>query len=173
VYKNGFSVDDGPFRDISVPENKKFMDEVEKGYIPQELVDQGKTELAIALEDKKKEEYKEPVPEKKFQAFVGGGTSMGGVRSEGLGINKDVEFFVDKNQPIAKINIRLHTGDTVTQEFNLYHSVGDIFHYVSSVAPVSGSFTLVEGFPPKPLADMDKTIEQLRLNGSTLIQRLS
>lgn len=53
VYKNGFQMDDGVFRDISVPENKKFMDEVEKGYIPQELVNQGKTELAIALEDKR------------------------------------------------------------------------------------------------------------------------
>ena len=53
VYKNGFTVDDGPFRDISVKENKKFMDEVEKGFIPQELINQGKTELAIALEDKR------------------------------------------------------------------------------------------------------------------------
>ena len=28
VYKNGFVLDDLPFRDISKPENKKFMDEV-------------------------------------------------------------------------------------------------------------------------------------------------
>ena len=41
VYKNGFILDDSPFRDISKPENKKFMDEVEKGYIPNELVKKG------------------------------------------------------------------------------------------------------------------------------------
>lgn len=172
VYKNGFQIDDGLFRDVSIPENKKFMDEVEKGYIPQELVNQGKKELAIALEDKRKEEYKEPIPEKKFQAFVGGGHSMGGSSSEGLEINKDVQFHVDENAPSTKINIRLHNGETVTQQFNLYHSVGDIFSYVSNVAPVNGSFQLVEGFPPKPLTDMEKTIEELRLQGTTLIQRL-
>lgn len=53
VWKNGFQIDDGPFRSVNDEENKKFMAEVEKGYIPQELVDQGMKDLAIALEDKK------------------------------------------------------------------------------------------------------------------------
>jgi UBX domain-containing protein 1 len=53
VWKNGFQVDDGEFRDINKPENKKFMDEVEKGYIPKELVDKGMKNLGIMLEDKK------------------------------------------------------------------------------------------------------------------------
>lgn len=53
VYKNGFQVDDGPFRDVNEPNNKKFMAEVEKGYIPQELVEKGFKELGIAIEDKK------------------------------------------------------------------------------------------------------------------------
>ncbi len=173
VYKNGFKIDDGLFRDSSIPENKKFMDEVEKGYIPQELVNQGKKELAIALEDKRGEEYKEPIPEKKFEAFVGGGKSLGSVQSEGLGINKDAKFEVDKSSPTTIINFRLHTGDSVTQEFNLFHSVNDIMHFVSSAAPVIGTFQLIEGFPPKPLTDMNKTIQELKLQGSTLTQRLS
>jgi len=53
VYKNGFRIDNGEFRDISLPENQKFMKEVEKGYIPQEFVDNGMENLGIALEDKK------------------------------------------------------------------------------------------------------------------------
>lgn len=173
VYKNGFQIDDGEFRDISVPENKKFMDEVEKGFIPQELVAQGKKELAIALEDKRKENYEAPVPEKKFQAFVGGGTSFGGVKSEGLGVFKDIEFAVNSNTPSTNINIRLFNGDTITQAFNLTHTVGDIFAFLAAVAPVSGSFQIVEGFPPKPLTQQDKTIGELKLQGTTLIQRLS
>jgi UBX domain-containing protein 1 len=173
VYKNGFQIDDGEFRDISVPENKKFMDEVEKGYIPQELIAQGKTELAIALEDKRKENYVAPLLEKKFQAFVGGGTSLGGVISEGLGVFKDVEFAVDPNSPSTNINIRLFNGEMITQSFNLTHTVNDIFAFVSSVAPVNGSFQLVEGFPPKPLTQTEKTIAELKLQGTTLIQRLS
>lgn len=53
VYKNGFKIDDGQFRDIKEQENKKFMEEIEKGFIPQELVQQGFKELAIAMVDKK------------------------------------------------------------------------------------------------------------------------
>ena len=123
--------------------------------------------------DKKKEEYKEPIPEKKFQAFIGGGTSLGSIKSEGLGINKNVQFFVDKSSPTTNINIRLHTGESICQEFNLYHSVADIFQFVTQVAPVMGSFQLVEGFPPKPLVNMDKTIEELKLQGTSITQRLS
>lgn len=80
---------------------------------------------------------------------------------------------MDENQPLTKINIRLHNGEMITQEFNLYHSVGDIFQFVDSVAPVQGSFQLVEGFPPKPLTEFDKTIEELKLQGSVVTQRLT
>ena len=38
---------------FNVEENKEFMDEVNKGYIPQELVKKGIKNLGIALEDKK------------------------------------------------------------------------------------------------------------------------
>lgn len=53
VWRNGFQIDDGEFRDLSNEENIKFMDEVNKGYIPQELVKKGYKNLGIALEDKK------------------------------------------------------------------------------------------------------------------------
>mgnify|MGYP000037036027 CR=1 FL=1 len=53
LYRNGFTIDDGPFRDLSLPENKKFMSEIEKNHIPEELVQQGYRELGIALDDKR------------------------------------------------------------------------------------------------------------------------
>lgn len=53
AWKNGFQIDDGPFRDYSDSENQKFMDEVEKGYIPKELENKGVEKFGIMLEDKK------------------------------------------------------------------------------------------------------------------------
>jgi UBX domain-containing protein 1 len=53
LYRNGFAIDDGAFRDLNLPENKKFMSEIEKNIIPEELVQQGYKELGIALEDKR------------------------------------------------------------------------------------------------------------------------
>lgn len=44
LYKNGFIMDNGEFRNKNEPANKKFMEEIEKGYIPNELV---KRELLI------------------------------------------------------------------------------------------------------------------------------
>ena len=36
LYKNGFTINDGEFRDKNLPQNKKFMEDVEKGEIPRE-----------------------------------------------------------------------------------------------------------------------------------------
>jgi hypothetical protein len=52
TYRNGFIIDDGPFRSLEDPKNQKFMNEVKKGYIPQELVDQGMKNLGIALDQR-------------------------------------------------------------------------------------------------------------------------
>lgn len=79
---------------------------------------------------------------------------------------------VDNSKPKTKINIRLYTGEVITQEFNLSNRVNDIRAYVNTVAPVSGSFDLVEGFPPKPLQG-NGTIEELKIQGSTIMQRLN
>ena len=32
LFSNGFMVNDSPFRDYNDPENKKFMDDINKGY---------------------------------------------------------------------------------------------------------------------------------------------
>ena len=88
-------------------------------------------------------------------------------------INKDAKFEVDKSKPTTRINIRLHTGDAIAQEFNLTHTLMDVRQFVSRAAPVNGTYDLVEGFPPKPLIDDSKTIEQLKLQNSTLTQKLT
>ena len=37
LYKNGFTVDGGELRDYDTEENKEFMNDVNKGYVPKEL----------------------------------------------------------------------------------------------------------------------------------------
>ena len=62
VYKNGFILNNGKFRDKSIPENQRFMEEVEKGNIPQEIIQQGITDLGILLINRKTEIYYPPIP---------------------------------------------------------------------------------------------------------------
>ncbi len=121
---------------------------------------------------KSEEEYKPPKEEKKFNAFVGQGTSLSSTTSVGLEVNKNVAFQVDKNQPTTTISFRLHNGESVQQEFNLTHTVKDVKNFVTKVAPVQGDFNLVEGFPPKPLLDLNKTIVEAKLQNCMINQRL-
>jgi len=41
VYRYGFILNNGPFRDRNRPENHEFLSDVEKGKIPQELIRKG------------------------------------------------------------------------------------------------------------------------------------
>ena len=61
VYQNGFILNNGNFRDRSIPENEEFMNEVEQGQIPQELIRKGIKDLGILLINRKNEIYQSPI----------------------------------------------------------------------------------------------------------------
>ena len=166
IYKNGFLINDKEFRDISKPENLKFMQQVEKGYIPKELSIKGYEDLGIELESHKHKNY-----EAKFTAFKGEGQSLGGINTENLKINENLTTKVDKSKPVCNISIRLFNGEVVSEEFNLCNTIKDIMDYVSKKSG-SENFELLEGFPPKPITEMNKTIEDLKIMGSMLTQRV-
>ena len=56
LFKNGFILNDGPFRDINIKENKKFIQQIQRGVIPHELLSKGIDDLGILLENRKDEE---------------------------------------------------------------------------------------------------------------------
>ena len=57
VFQNGFILNNGPFRDRALPENNLFLEQVEKGNIPHELMDKGVDDLGILLINRKNEIY--------------------------------------------------------------------------------------------------------------------
>lgn len=171
IYKNGFIIDDGPFRPLINADNKKFMDEINKKQIPQELIRKGIKDLDIAIEDNKTVNYNEPIPETKFTPFAGRGRSVGRVNLVGLHVNKKAITNVNKTMPTCKINIRLFNGEMVNKEFNLNQTLKDLRAFVEK-ASGTNRFQLLEGFPPKVLHELNKTIEELQLNETTLTQKL-
>ena len=60
AFQNGFIINNGPFRDRAIPENNKFMEEVERGNIPHELTKKGINDLGILLINRKNEFYYQP-----------------------------------------------------------------------------------------------------------------
>ena len=48
------------------------------------------------------------------------------------------------------------------------HTVGDIHAFVMAAAPVEGEYSLVTGFPPKPLSDPSATLESIGLKNAMI-----
>ena len=115
--------------------------------------------------DEKKEE------EKKFTAFAGSGKIIDNVNTQGLHVDKGVETGADKSKPTCTINIRLFNGEIIKSEFNYTQTLREIYYYVQKLSG-SNNFALLDGFPPKKLRDYDKTIEYLKLENTTLTQKI-
>ena len=119
VYRNGFTVGDGPFRPLSDPLNKKFMDEMAAGRCPAELQGpEGSEPVHVAVHDKRGEEYKEP-PAPSYVKFSGEGNTLGGSSSSTAAVEADKgTMAVDDAKPKTKLQIRFHDGTRKAQEFN-------------------------------------------------------
>ena len=92
-------------------------------------------------------------------------------KNEKLSIDKEIEFNIDDSQPSCFINVRLYKGDIIKGEFNCSQKIGDIYSYVRRISR-NNNFLLLDGFPPKPLIDYNKTIEELGIQNSVLTQRI-
>uniref|UniRef100_A0A6U6UM77 SEP domain-containing protein n=1 Tax=Zooxanthella nutricula TaxID=1333877 RepID=A0A6U6UM77_9DINO len=171
VYRNGFVVGDGPFRPISDPLNKKFMDEMAQGRCPSELQASGDQPVHVALTDKRGEDFKEPPPPA-YVKFSGEGNSLGGTGSaSSAAVQSDAgSVAVDAAKPKTKIQIRFHDGSRKAQEFNEDHTVGDLRAFCSQC--VGGqAMTIMGGFPPKPITDDAQTLKAAGLCGSAVTAR--
>jgi len=167
LYRNGFIVDDGPFRPLSDPLNKKFMDEMAQGRCPAEL-QEGRTDAVhVALQDKHGEDYKEPPPPA-YVKFSGEGNTLSSSSSAAPSVQADQGAMeVDTSKPKTKIQIRFHDGQKKQQEFNEEHTVGDLRSFVQQC--VGGqAMTIMGGFPPKPVTDDTLTLKAAGLANSAV-----
>ena len=80
---------------------------------------------------------------------------------------------VDTSKPSTTIRITLHTGQNTSLDLNYSHTVADIHTFVMSVAPTAGSYLLLNGYPPRPLADPSMTIGDAKLENANIVMRLA
>ena len=141
----------------------------------QELIkeeEEKKRKNKINMNNEKKETKEEKKEEKKFTAFGGTGQAIGNINTEGLNVQTDLKNSINIFKPVCTINIRLFNGEIAKGEFNYTQTLRDVYFYVRKISG-SNNFTLLDGFPPKPLRDYDRTIDQLKLENTTLTQRLN
>ena len=81
---------------------------------------------------------------------------------------------VDESKPKTQIQFRFHNGQRATLEVNTTHTIADLHAYVMSVAPVDGTYSLISGFPPKPISDnTSQTLEDAKLLKAAITQKLT
>merc|ERR1719272_1988827 len=60
LYRDGFTINDGPLRPLSDPLNKKFVDDIARGQCPEELKAGASDDVPVSVSDKRGEDYKAP-----------------------------------------------------------------------------------------------------------------
>jgi UBX domain-containing protein 1 len=165
MYRDGFLVDDGPYRRLEDPENADFLRSLAMGRTPRELTGEGN--VTVNLVDKRSEEYVES-----FRSFSGTGTSLGTTNTTSDGVfepssSSSTLTEVDTSRPSTSIQVKLLNGKRHVVKINLDATVATL----ATMLPAEEPFRLVTGFPPKPLLDPEATIEESGLKGAQVIQK--
>eukprot|EP01064_Diplonema_japonicum_P030800 TRINITY_DN5320_c1_g1_i1.p1 TRINITY_DN5320_c1_g1~~TRINITY_DN5320_c1_g1_i1.p1 ORF type:complete len:372 (+),score=107.55 TRINITY_DN5320_c1_g1_i1:51-1118(+) len=189
MWKNGFSVDDGPLRESEAEENKAFIEDIKKGVIPKEVFKKLKEEhggkgalpeVVFTLEDKQENSY-EP-PKKQFKAFSCGGRTLGGptpapsaqAAAEPPAPAGSVSpIYIDDAKATTTLQLSLTDGTRMQAKFNLEHTIGDIANFVRRTSPNHPPFTLLTTFPRMELTNMALTIKEAGLSRAVVTVKLA
>nr|XP_018908374.1 PREDICTED: NSFL1 cofactor p47-like [Bemisia tabaci] len=188
LWREGFSIDDGPIREYTNPENQDFLDAIKRGEVPQELVRNARGgEFHLNMEDHRFEDYVAPKP--KVKAFAGEGHVLGNPSPAVVGTTKVLDekdrlanenqakqtIPVDESSPTTSIQIRLADGTRLVARLNHSHTVGDVRRYITVARPhyEIQNFTLMTTFPSKELSDPSQTIAEAGILNASLLQRLT
>jgi len=189
LWRNGFSVDDGPLRSYEDAANADFLRSIKMGEIPRELLSLARGgEVNLNMEDHRQEEFVET--KKSVKAFAGEGHRLGGVAPEitpsttpitsGISSKKEDEeaaqreLELDQNRPFTSIQIRLVDSSRLVLKINTDQPVARIRQFICRARPAMAAtpFILLTTFPNKELDNENATIAEASLQNASIVQRL-
>lgn len=174
LWRDGFSVDDGPLFRYDDPANARTLEMINTGHAPLHIlnVEHGQ-EVDVEVHAHKDEDYVKP--KKKYVPFSGAGQRLGsptpgasavapppppaaasgGTASSASAAAGPPTVEVDSSVPTLTLQIRLGDGTRLTSRFNTTHTVGDVYGFVDRASPASTQrpYALMTTFPSKELKD--------------------
>lgn len=191
MWREGFTVNDGPLRKYSDPENKEFLECIRKGEVPRELTREARgSEVHVNMENHSHEDP--PAFKPKVKAFTGKGNVLGSpvpttnsasdvqvvipdakTKEESEEAAKK-KIPVNSTQPSTTVQVRLTDGSTLVAQLNHSHTVGDLRQYIRIARPqyTGSTFSLHTTYPRKELSDDSQTVEAAGLLNAAVLQRL-
>jgi len=189
LWRNGFSVDDGPLRSYEDAANADFLRSIKMGEIPRELLSLARGgEVNLNMEDHRQEEF--VATKKPVKAFAGEGHRLGGVAPEmtpsttpitgGISSKKEDEeaaqreLELDESRSFTSIQIRLVDSSRLVLKINTDQLVARIRQFICRARPAMAAtpFILLTTFPNKELDNENATIAEASLQNASIVQRL-
>ncbi|KAK0089332.1 hypothetical protein PV325_007876 [Microctonus aethiopoides] len=187
LWRDGFTINDQEIRLYRDPQNEEFMEAIKRAEIPMELRQEVQgAEVRLDMEDHRHEEY--VAPKNKVKVFTGRGHKLGSPSPATVGMTVPTDDLADEaanesrarsqlnldtSNPVTMIQIRLANGQSIREQFNLTHTIGDIRRFITTMRPqyaIQG-FSLLTSYPTTELTDENKTIDEAGLKNCALMQR--
>lgn len=185
-WRNGFTIgEDGELREYLAPENRQFLEYLQRGETPPELANRMRGGIIdVKLENRKHEDHKF---ERKLQAFSGEGHRLGAPSPETISSdqtqpvptssstsNVQSSLIIDESQPNTTIQVRLVDNSRMVVRANLSNRVGDIVSHIRAIRPQysESNFVLATTFPAKELTDLDQSVEEAKLANASVLQKM-
>lgn len=188
-WKEGFQVGDGPLFRYDDPANSFYLSELNQGRAPLKLLNVEFGQEVEVNVFKKLEESFQP-PKRKLGGFQGKGQRLGSpipgdiedknvatvksplvdTSSEEATMSNDQET-VDKPKGDVSVQIRYANGRREIYRCFNETLVSELFAHVQANTDDTRPFTINTSFPVKPITEQDKTIKEMDLVNSVVIQR--
>lgn len=175
MYRTGFIVDDGPYRRLDDADNADFLRSLAMGRTPREFLASQEGNVTVNLVDKRNQDYVET-----FRSFSGAGTSLGGEHTSTTNTDGIIDPSTLTSLPTQEqqedttnttsIQVKLLNGTRKVVKIQLSATVGTLASMLVEDA-LQQQFRLVTGFPPRPLTDMNATIQESGLNGAQVMMK--
>ena len=190
-WEDGFSVDDGELYRLDDPANAEILRQIKQGSAPLSIMNvERQQEIDVGLEQ---HQGKYVAPKKKYKPFSGGGQRLGsptpgpGTSESSLpptivntDLNQESEpapasVEVSDSEPTISLQIRLGDGTRIVSRFNVTHTIGDVYSFVTASSPASQSrsWVLMTTFPSKELRDKSQVLGDLAdfKRGGVVVQK--
>lgn len=192
IWRNGFSVDDGPLHHNDDPENQEIMREFLQGRAPLHILNvQHGQEVNVEMDLKQDQDYVKP--KAKYKPFSGSGQRLGsptpGVSSASAAASSSAAPTqtassagasasgpsINEGEPTVTLQIRLGDGTRLTSRFNTSHTIGDVYGFVNAASPESRQreYVLQTTFPSMELLDQSQTLGDMAefKRGGVVVQK--